>query len=158
MFQFESRLNCYLKKARMKNYCPVMFYLLFEKIYKHPASFKCPTSIKRPCKYVPMYSISKKKKKTVSKKKTFLKWNCSDDFTADFDTDEDITFLKCKICRKYTAQIRTEARSCNLRSQILDSILSYVDGGTYVHEANVCNHVKAGGLHDWTKKKFVMDS
>ena len=94
----------------MKSYCPVMFYLLFEKIYKHAASFKCPTSIKHLCKYVPMYSISKKKEKNCFKKKTFLKWDCSDDFIADFDTDEDITFLKCKICRKYTAQIRTEAR------------------------------------------------
>ena len=37
------------------------------------------------------------------------------------------------------------------------SILSYVDGITYVHKANVYNHVKAGGLHDWAKKKFVMD-
>ena len=36
-------------------------------------------------------------------------------------------------------------------------ILSYVDGITYVHKANVYNHVKAGCLHDWAKKKFVMD-
>ena len=51
-----------------------------------------------------MATISKKKKK-------FLKWDCSADFIVDFNTDSDITLLKCKICRKYTAQIRTEAHS-----------------------------------------------
>ena len=45
-----------------------------------------------------MATISKKKKNT----------DCSD-FIADFDTDGDNTLLKCKICREYTAQIRTEA-------------------------------------------------
>ena len=59
---------------------------------------------------------------------------------------------------KYTAQIRTEARSHNLCGQILNSLLLYVDDITYVHKADVYNHVKAGGLHDWTKKKCVMDS
>ena len=54
----------------------------------------------------------------------FLKWDCSDDFNADSDTDGDITVPKSKICRKYTAQIRTESRSRNLCVQILDSILS----------------------------------
>ena len=44
-----------------------------------------------------MATISKQKKNT----------DCSD-FTAGFDTDGDNTLLKCKICRKYTAQIRTE--------------------------------------------------
>ena len=29
----------------MKSYCPLIFYLLFGKIYKRP-----PSSIKRPCK------------------------------------------------------------------------------------------------------------
>ena len=77
---------------------------------------------------------------------------------ADFDTESDIASLNCKICRKYAAQIRTEARSHNLRGQILDNILSYVDGVTYVHKANVHNRIKAGGLHDWPKKKIVMDS
>ena len=91
-------------------------------------------------------------------KKMFLKWDCSDDFIADFDTDGDVTLLQCKICRKYTAKIRTVARSRNLRGQVLDSILSYVNGVTYVHKANMYNHVKAGGLHDWPKKKFVMGS
>ena len=38
-------------------------------------------------------------------KKAILKWYCNDDFIADFDTDGDITLLKCKICRKYTAQL-----------------------------------------------------
>ena len=37
------------------------------------------------------------------KKKTFLKWDFSDDFISDFDTVGDIILLKCKICRKYTA-------------------------------------------------------
>ena len=60
-----------------------------------------------------MATTLKKKKNTVSKK-TFLKWDCSNNFIADFDTDGDITLLKCKICRKYTVQIRTEARSRNL--------------------------------------------
>ena len=73
----------------------------------------------------------------------FLKWDCSDDFIADFDTDDDITLLKCKVCRKYTAQIGTDAQSHNLCSQIFDSILLYVDNVTYVHEANVCNYVKS---------------
>ena len=29
---------------------------------------------------------------------------------------------------------------------------------TYVQKANVYNHIKAGGLHVWAKKKIVMDS
>ena len=87
----------------------------------------------------------------------FLKWNCSEDFIADFDTDDDITLLKCKIFSKYTASpIRTEAQSHNLCGQILDSILSYVDDETYVHKANVYNDVNTGSLHDWTKKKFEL--
>ena len=39
----------------------------------------------------------------------------------------------------------------------LDCII-YIDGITYVHKANVYNHVKAGGLHNWATKKFVMYS
>ena len=50
-----------------------------------------------------------KKEKKYCSKETFLKWDYSDDFIADFDTDGDITLLKCKICRKYTAQISSEA-------------------------------------------------
>ena len=38
-----------------------------------------------------------KKEKKYCFKKTFLKWDYSDDFIADFDTDGDITLLKCKI-------------------------------------------------------------
>ena len=56
------------------------------------------------------------------------------------------------------SQIRTNAQSHNLHGQILDSILLYVDVITYVHKANVYNHVKAGGLRDWAKKNFVMGS
>ena len=51
-----------------------------------------------------MATISKKKKELLPKKK-FLKWDYSDDFIADFDTDGHIILLKCKIYRKYTAQI-----------------------------------------------------
>ena len=36
-----------------------------------------------------MAAISQKKKNTVTKK-AFLKWDCSDDFIADFDTDSHI--------------------------------------------------------------------
>ena len=72
-----------------------------------------------------MATISKKKKNTVSKK-AFLKSDCRGDFIADFDTDGGFTLLKCKLCRKYTAQIRTEAQLHNLRGQILGSILSGV--------------------------------
>ena len=53
--------------------------------------------------------------------------------------------------------IRTEARSHNLCGQILDSILSYVGGIIIVNKANVYNHIKAGGLHDWAKKKFAIE-
>ena len=62
----------------------------------------------------------KKEKKCCFKKK-FLKWNYSDDFIADFDTDGDITLLKCKLCRKYTAQISSETQSHVLHGQILDT-------------------------------------
>ena len=55
----------------------------------------------------------------------FLKWDYSDDFIANFDTNGDITLLKCRICRKYTAQIRTEARSRILFGQIHDNILKF---------------------------------
>ena len=99
-----------------------------------------------------MATISKKEEKYCFKK-TFLKWDCSDDFIADFGTDGDIILLKCEICRKHTVQIWTKAWLHNLRDPILDSILSYLDGKTYVHKANVYNHVKAGGLHDWAQKK-----
>ena len=34
----------------------------------------------------------------------------------------------------------------------------YVDSVTYVQKANVYNHIKAGGLHVWAKKKILMDS
>ena len=102
--------------------------------------------------YLPSWQLFQKKKKK------FLKWDCSADFIADFNTDSDITLLKCKICRKYTAQIRTEAHSRYLRGQILDSILPYVDNVTYVQKTNMYNHAKAGGLHVWAKIKFVMDS
>ena len=61
----------------------------------------------------------------------------SQENTCARDTDGDITLLKCKICRKYTTQIRTEARSHNLCDQILDSILLYVDCMTYVLKINV---------------------
>ena len=73
--------------------------------------------------------------------------DCCDDFIADFDTDDDVTLLRCKICGKYSSQIRIVARLHNLCGQVLDSILSYVDGVTYGHKANMYNHVKAGGLH-----------
>ena len=100
-----------------------------------------------------MAIIQKRRKILFQKKKTFLKWDCSDDFIADFNIDGDNTLLKCKICRKYTAQIRTEAKSHNLHGQVLYSILSYVvDSITYIHKANVHKHVKAGGLHDSAKK------
>ena len=89
---------------------------------------------------------------------TYLKCDWSDHFIADFNTDGDITFKKCKIYRKYTAQIRTEAWTHNLCGQILDSILLHVDSVTYVHKVNVYNYVKAGSLHDWAEKKIVMDS
>ena len=80
--------------------------------------------------YLPSWQLFGKKKKNTVSKKTFLKWDYSDDFISDFDTDGDITLLKCKICRKYIAQIKTEARWRNLRGQILDSILSYVNSVT----------------------------
>ena len=65
-----------------------------------------------------------------------------------FVTDDDTALLKCKLCRESTAQIRVHARSPNLHSQILDSILSYVNGITYAHKANAYNHVKPGVLQD----------
>ena len=99
----------------------------------------------------------KKEEEYCFKKTTFKKWDCGDDFITEFDTDRDIALLKCKLCRKYTAQIRTEPQSHNLCGQILDSILSYVDTIIYIHKAMVYNQVKAGGLHDWAKK-IVMDS
>ena len=34
----------------------------------------------------------------------------------------------------------------------------YVGSVTYVQRSNVYNHIKAGGLHVWAKKKIVMDS
>ena len=91
-----------------------------------------------------MATISKKKKNTVSKK-VFLKQTL---------ILMVITSLKCKICWKYTTQIRTKAILCNLCDQIFDSVMSYVDGITYVHKANVFNHVKAGGLHVGLRKKL----
>ena len=84
----------------------------------------------------------------------FLKCECSDDFISDIATDGDITLPKCKICRKYTAQIKSKAQWHNLHDQILDRILSHADSVTYVNKVNVYNHVKAGGLHDWAKKKL----
>ena len=34
----------------------------------------------------------------------------------------------------------------------------YVGSVTYVQRSNVYNHIKAGGLRVWAKKKIVMDS
>ena len=55
-------------------------------------------------------------------------------------------------------ELVTVALLHNLHGQVLDSILLHVDSATYVHKANMYNHVKAGGLRDCTKKKFVIDS
>ena len=93
--------------------------------------------------YLPSWQLFQKRRKILFKKKAILKWDCNDDFIKDFDTDGDITLLKYKICRKYTAQIKTEAASHNLYDQILNGILLYVGGVTYIYKANVYNHVKA---------------
>ena len=62
--------------------------------------------------YLPSLQLFQKRRKVLFEKKMFLKGNCSADLTADFDNDGDVILLKCKICKKYTAQIRTEAWSC----------------------------------------------
>ena len=98
-------------------------------------------------------SKAKKKRNTVSKK-TFLKWECHADFDAVIDDDGDIETLTCKICVKYADQIRVEARGRKLKGQVLESILSYAKGVTYVHKTNVSNHVKSDSLHNWAKQKF----
>ena len=104
--------------------------------------------------YLTSWQIFGKRRKILFQKKKFLKWECSDDFISDIATDSDITLLKCKICRKYTAQIKSKARWHNLHGQILDRILSHGESVTYIHKVNVYNHVKAGGLHNWAKKKL----
>ena len=32
--------------------------------------------------------------------------------------------------------------------------MTYVDGVSYIHKANVRRHVQSGSLHDWAKRKF----
>ena len=77
--------------------------------------------------YLLSWQLFQRRKKNVSKKKKkLLKWDCSDDFIADFETDGDITLLKCKIWGKYSAQLRTETQSLNLCGQILDIIVVLV--------------------------------
>ena len=86
--------------------------------------------------------------------KTFMKWECNEDFTYECDEEKRITMLKCTICTKYISAIRQEARFRNLSGQVMKGLLSYVDGVTYIHKSNVLRHCRSGSLHSWAKQKY----
>ena len=96
------------------------------------------------------------KQNTVSKK-TFLEWSNNDDFDFDVDINNDLTFLKCKICTVHLAEIRREERKHNIREPVLDGILNYTDSVHYIHNANFHKYYKAGSLQGWAKKTFKKD-
>ena len=101
------------------------------------------------------WRASSSSRKTVTVK-TFLKWQCHDEFDYKMDeVSEDLTLLKCKICFVHYAEIRKEAKRRNLRGNILEGTLNYTEGVSYIHKANFDKHIKSGLLHDWAKKKFV---
>ena len=90
-------------------------------------------------------------------KKTFLKWSNNDDFNFKVDKNNDLTLLKCKICTVHLAEIRREAKKCNIHGPVLDGILNYAEGVQYIHKANFDKHFNAGLPHDWAKKTFEKD-
>ena len=59
-------------------------------------------------------SIMSKKKDTVSKK-TFMKWDGSEDFDIEIDENQDVLEVRCKICTTYLHDIRREAKSRDIK-------------------------------------------
>ena len=98
-------------------------------------------------------SIMSKKKDTVSKK-TFMKWDGSEDFDIEIDENQDVLEVRCKICTTYLHDIRREARSRDIKGSVLKSLLNYVDGVRGAHKGNFMRHIKTGGLHEWAKHTF----
>ncbi|XP_064605788.1 zinc finger protein 862-like [Liolophura sinensis] len=86
--------------------------------------------------------------------KTFLSWDCNQDFDYETDDTNKLTKLQCKVCSQHLARIRGQAKLRGITGQSLQSLINYVDGVTYIHKSNVTRHVRSGSLHDWAKKTF----
>ena len=87
-------------------------------------------------------------------RKTFLKWQHSADFDHEVDENDDLSFLKCKVCTSYLREIRKEAWIRNIHGNVLDGILNYTDGVQYIHKSNFDKHVKSGSL-PWAKSTYA---
>ena len=91
---------------------------------------------------------------TVSKK-TLLKWSNNDDF--DFEVNNNLTLLQCKICTVHIPEFRREARKHNILGPVLGGILKCTEGVQYIHKANFDKHCKAGSLRECSKRTFEKD-
>lgn len=85
---------------------------------------------------------------------TFNKWPFSSDFSYEVGVDGRIKLLQCKICTEHITQIRKQAKTKNISGKVLDGLLAYIDGVTYIHKSNVQRHVRSGSLHDWAKQNL----
>ena len=100
-----------------------------------------------------MTSAAKKKKDTVSKN-PFIKWDGYEDFDAEFDDDGDVILLKCKICTVNINEIRKEAKTRNIRGNVLQGLLNFVDGVKGAHIGNFMRHLKLVGCMIGRKQTF----
>ena len=100
-----------------------------------------------------MASAAKKKKGTVSKKHLSNGMDTKISMLS-FDDDGDVILLKCKICTVNINEIRKEAKTRNIRGNVLEGLLSFVDRVKGAHRGNFMRHIKGGWLHDWTKTNF----
>lgn len=76
--------------------------------------------------------------------KTFRKYSFQSEFEI-LNTNEDgyVTKIRCKICSKNIAQIRTEAKKRGIKGAVLKSVLNYADSVEYIHKNNLLRHIKS---------------
>ena len=56
----------------------------------------------------------------------------------------------------HSPYLRNKERSKNIRGNVLQGLLNFVDGVKGSHRGNFMRHIKAGGLHDWAKTNFLV--
>ncbi|KAK6171748.1 hypothetical protein SNE40_018183 [Patella caerulea] len=98
-------------------------------------------------------SIKKSRSEETVSLKTFKSWDFHGDFNFEVNEENKIRQLTCKICTYNIAGIRREAKRRGISGTVLNGIINYVDGVTYIHKSNVSRHVASGSLHDWAKRR-----
>ena len=101
----------------------------------------------------------RERKRESVNRRTFNKWEFKDDFEIlKMDDEGNITKLLCKICATHLSDIINEAHRRNLKGIVVNGIVKLAAGMECIHKGNLCRHIKTGGLHDWAKKKYGLES